>query len=102
VKTPNDPTTIASARERFAGVDEPTATDQTLAAWILAKDYERIRQERDELRAALQGLLAVIVDTDQRPQPSSMRMVAIVSGRPEFDAIDAARAAIAKAKGDTL
>jgi hypothetical protein len=57
VKTPNDPTTIASARERFAGVDEPTATDQTLAAWILAKDYERIRQERDELRAACELLV---------------------------------------------
>jgi hypothetical protein len=94
VKTPNDPTTIAKSREIIAGVDVPTTTSQTLAAWILAKDYERLAAERDELRAALQGLLAVIVDTDQRPQPSSMRMLAIVSGRPEFDAIDAARAAL--------
>jgi hypothetical protein len=45
VKTPNDPTTIASACEIIAGVDEPTTTSQTLAAWILAKDYERLKAE---------------------------------------------------------
>lgn len=58
MKTPNDPTTIASSREIIAGVDAPTTTVQTLSAWILAKDYERIRAERDELRAAAKIVLA--------------------------------------------
>jgi hypothetical protein len=46
-------------------------------------------------RRALAGLLGVIVDSDQREQPSAVRLLGIVSGRPEFAAVDAARAALA-------
>jgi hypothetical protein len=86
VKTPNDPTTIASARETLAGVDEPTTTVHTLSAWILAKDYERIRAERDELRAALQGLLTLTERDDEADTP----------GTDLFTAATVARAVLAK------
>jgi hypothetical protein len=78
VKTPNDPTTIAASLESIAGVDEPTTTVHTLSAWILAKDYERLKAERDELRAALQGLLY------------------FTAGRASWPEVKAAEAALAK------
>ena len=53
------------------------------------------------LLAACEALLTVIHDSDQRQNPSAMRMLSIVSGEPEFAAVDAARAAIAKAKGES-
>lgn len=47
------------------------------------------------LREALAGLLGIINDSDQRKHPSTMRMMNIVSGKSEFVAVDAARAALA-------
>jgi len=54
-----------------------------------------------DLLAALRGLLAVINDSDQREPKQSMRLLSIVSGKPEFAAVDAARSAIRKATGTT-
>ena len=59
----------------------------------------RLMAAAPDLLAALEGLLAVIHDSDRRPVPSSMRMLSIVSGQPEFAAIDNARTALKNAKG---
>jgi uroporphyrinogen-III decarboxylase len=74
VKTPNDPTTIAKSRESLAGVDEPTTTSQTLAAWILAKDYERLKAERDELRAACEAAKLAFRATSKRVKDYSYEL----------------------------
>lgn len=54
---------------------------------------------KDDLLAACELLIAAIHDSDKREVPTSMRMLSIVSGRPEFAAVDACRAAISKARG---
>lgn len=62
--------------------------------WLMADLAARDRRVA-ELEAGLRNLLAVISDSDQRKHPSSMRLLGIVSGRPEYEAIDAARALLA-------
>lgn len=44
---------VAASIEAIDGVDVPTTTAQQLAAWVLAKDHEQLRRQRDELLAAL-------------------------------------------------
>jgi hypothetical protein len=59
----------------------------------------RLFASAPDLLAACKRLLAAIHDSDQRERPSSMRLLSVVSGKPEFAAIEAARAAIARAEG---
>lgn len=86
-----DPVLIAEMN--WHGRHRMSAPDDTLAD-------ARLIAAAPDLLAALAGLLAVIHDSDRRRHPVAMRLLSIVSGRPEFEAIDAARAAIAKATGE--
>jgi hypothetical protein len=48
------------------------------------------------LLAACKALVGVIRDTDYTERPTPMRLLSIVSDTPTYEALDAARAAIAK------
>lgn len=71
-----------------------------VAPWPAAAERicKELQEENATLLAALKELVAVIHDSDQRKHSSSMRLLSIVSGKPEYAALDAARAAIVKAE----
>ena len=66
----------------------------------LREAADQIEEERAtvrELVAALSELVSLIRDSDQERPPSSMRLVGIVTDKRTCAALDAARAALAKA-----
>lgn len=92
--------TEIGCRYKIANVMTPTYPGVHEREVVETRANAKLIATAPELLAALQGLLAAIVDSDQRPQLSSMRLLGIVSGKPAFEAIDAARAAIRKATGE--
>lgn len=80
--------------------DFETVAERVAACW---NGCRRIADPSavEDLLAALQGLLAVIADSDRHMPPSSVRLLGIVSSKQEFAAVDAARAALRKVTGGT-